>query len=206
MNIESSIRILFQLATRIKWISEIDLVAYMNFDSLNKYQCIDSFYNLPFPISVSAICQDYLVVQSCSYLDEYDNYFTIKNFPNEKERILKLKRIVKPAYKKIKSWKDLKKMRNNIIAHNHRVNGESIYDSVEKVTYIVPSSNEEYTLLADLIFIITQNIEPVFPDIVKSMNFSSTLRDFLVIKSEKINTYEELKRIEDEIEINKNCP
>ena len=45
MQVESSIHILFQLATKIKWISETELVTFMNRDYLQQIKYIDNFFN-----------------------------------------------------------------------------------------------------------------------------------------------------------------
>lgn len=206
MQVESSIHILFQLATKIKWISETELVTFMNRDYLLQIKYSDNFFNkINYPTSVSGICQDHLIIFCCSFLDEYEKVFTPSQFPNETDRILKLKKITLPAYKQIKKWKDLKKIRNNIIAHNLRIKGKSILDHNEKVKYNIPTTNEEYTLLADLIFIIAENIHLVFPETTDKIDFNITLRDHLTFESEKLNSFEVFKKIEKEIEKNKNC-
>lgn len=211
MQLTSSIRILFQLATKVRWISETELVTFMNSNYLKQLKYNDDFYNaLPYPTAVSGICQDMLMIFSCSFIDEYEKEFTPSKFPDEANRILELKRITMPAYKQIKKWKDLKKIRNNIIAHNHRINnGKSIFDSKERITYNIPATNEEYTLLADLVFIIAEKIHFIFPELIKEIDLSKTLRDYLNIKSEKksekINSFRLYKQIEKEIEENKNC-
>jgi hypothetical protein len=207
MQITSSIRILFQLATKVKWISETELITFMNSTYLKQIKYIDEFYNtFSYPTAVSGICQDMLIVYSCSFIDEYENEFTSSKFPKEANRILELKRITLPAYKQIKKWKDLKKIRNNIIAHNHRINGKSIFNNKDKITYNIPATNEEYTLLADLVFIIAENIPPIFPELITEIDFNESLRDHLNIKSEKINTFNVYRQIKKEIEVNKNCP
>ena len=203
MNIKSSIHILFELATKIKWISDTSLTAEMNSEYLSNVRYYDEFYNkYTYPICISAICQYLEIIYCCSFMDEYENWFTPGKFPDETNRILKVKNVVKPAYKRIKKWNDIKKLRNNILAHNHRIDGESIFEIENKIKYNVPSSNAEYVLLSDLIFIIAKNIYPVFPEIVTESNFKLTLRDQLKFQSEKIDAYSEYKKIEKEIENN----
>jgi hypothetical protein len=207
MNVKSSIRILFQLATKIKWISDTSLTSFMNRPYLSQIKYYDDFFNsLSFPTSISGICQDFQIIYCCSFIDEYDKWFTPAKYPEEKDRILKVKRIVLPAYNRIKSWKDLKTLRNQIIAHNHRINGKSIFDHESKVKYNVPTTNEEYVLLADLVFLIAHYISPVFPEIVKEIDFNISLRDHLSLQSEQIDSYSEYKRIEKEVENRRNCP
>jgi hypothetical protein len=201
MQISSSIRILYQLATKIKWFSEIELATFMNKDYLKQLKFNDDFYNkYPYPTSVSSISQDMIIIYTCSFLDEYDNVFTPAVFPSESKKIIELKNNVLPAYRQIKKWKDLKKIRNNIIAHNHRINGKSIFDLNEKIKYTIPSTNAEYTLLADLVFIIAENILPIFPELLDEIDFNKSLLDHLDIDSEKIDTFITYRKIKNEIE------
>lgn len=205
MQIKSSIHILYYLATRIKWISETELITFMNREYLDNIKYLNSFYaKMKYSTSVSGICQDYLSIYCCSFLDEYEKVLTPKQFPDEAEKIVRLKRIVLPAYRQLKKWKDLKKFRNNVIAHNHRINGISIFEHEQKIKYNIPATNEEFTLMADLVFIIAQNIHIVFPETTDSIDFNVSLRDHLNINSSKFNTFKVYKKIEKEIEKNKN--
>lgn len=201
MLVSSSIRILYQLATRIKWFSEIELATFMNKEFLEQIKFHDDFYNkYSYSTSVSSICQDMIIIYTCSFLDEYDNFFTPVVYPNETEKIIELKSIVLPAYRIIKKWKDLKKIRNNILVHNHRIKGNSIFDLNERMKYIIPSSNAEFTLLADLVFMIAENILPIFPELRNEIDFNESLLDHLNIDSEKLDTYTTYRKIKSEIE------
>jgi hypothetical protein len=206
MEIKSSIRILFQLATKAKWISETELVSFFNKEYLNQLRYSDKFYDkLPFQTSISSICQNYLVIYCCSFLDEYERVFNPSQFPNDSKKIIEFKKVVLPAYKRIKKWKDIKKLRNSLIAHNHRIKGKSIFDHDTRIKYNVPSTNEEFTLLADLIFLIAEQIHLYFPETVSKMDLKITLKDHIAIESDKLHGFEEFKRIKKEIEKNKNC-
>lgn len=200
MQIQSSIHILFHLATKIKWISETELITSMNFDYLQHIKYIDPSFEINYPTSVSGICKDYLIIFCCSFLDEFEKVFTISQFPIHTDRILKLKKITLPAYKQIKKWKDLKKIRNNIIAHNHRIQKKSIFDHTEKVKYNIPTTNEEYTLLADLIFLIAEKIYFVFPEMIEKLDLNMSLRDHLTLVSDKLDSIKVFIRIKQEIE------
>lgn len=202
MDIKSSIRILYQLGTNIKWISETSMITLSNRIYLERIEYLDEYFKtaISYPTSVSGICQNFLIINACSFIDEYENYFTYSNYPEEKDRILKFKKIVLPAYRQIKSWKDLKSLRNHIIAHNHRIKVKSIFDYKEKTTYNVPTTNGEYRLLADLIFLITTNINDIFPEMRKEEIINKTLMDYLNFKSDIVRASEEYKRIKMEIE------
>jgi len=107
---------------------------------------------------------------------------------------------VKPAVRKIKSWKGLKNLRNNIIAHNRRINGLSIFESTDVIHYNVPSSDEEYILLADLIFLIAENIEPIFPEIIQTIDQDIKVNQYMKLKSDKNDCFREHQEIKKEIE------
>ena len=204
MEIYSSIRILYQLATRIKWYSETELITFVYKNYLRQFKYNDeTFDKYSYPTAITCICQDMMLIYCCSFLDEYEREFTPSKFPKESERIINLKQIVLPAYKQIKSWTDLKTLRNNIIAHNHRKKGKSIFDFDDKTKYNIPTADREYTFLADLVILIAQNISYVFPEFTNKIDFTSTLYDHLEIASEKIETIGLLRQIEKEIEYNK---
>jgi len=205
MNIKSSLYILSYLATKTKWISDTSLLSEMNREYLSPIQYWDDFFNnYPFSMSASCICQDLQTIYCCSFIDEYERKFTPKRYPNEAEKIIRFKRIVLPAYKKIQSWKGLKNHRNYFLAHNYRINDKSVFDMEKKILLNVPTTNAEHILLADLVFLIAQNFIVVFPEIINSFELGKTLRDQLEYQSsKKENTLNELKKIEKEIEQNK---
>lgn len=62
-----------------------------------------------------------VLLNICSFLEEYDNHFLAFAENEFKERILRVKKIAKPAYNKVKEWRELKQYRNNIIAHTLRI-------------------------------------------------------------------------------------
>jgi hypothetical protein len=69
-----------------------------------------------------------ILLKACSFLEEWNNVFGINTEEKDKEKIIMIKKIVKPAYKCISTWKDLKDFRNHYIAHNHRNReGKNIY-------------------------------------------------------------------------------
>jgi len=65
-----------------------------------------------------------ILMNVCSYLEEYNKNFSTASEPQYQSRIAEIKKIAKPAYKEISKWKDLKVYRNNMIAHNFRIDGK----------------------------------------------------------------------------------
>lgn len=206
MNIKSTLYILSSLATKIKWISETSIISIAHRVPLSQISYCDEFFNkYPFSVSVSAICQDLQTIFCCSFIDEYDNKFNPKRYPNEAENIIRFKKIVSPAYKKIKIWKKgLVNHRNYLLAHNYRINGKSVFDMKEKVILNVPTTNAEYVLLSDLVFLIAMNFKIVFPQIMDEFDFNESLLDHIEFQSKKtnVNTLQELTIIEQEIKEN----
>ena len=92
----------------------------------------------------------YIMLEAISFLDEYNSNFTelkVEKEYHERLRIVKL--VCRPIIRQINKWKDLKRFRNNIIAHPWRENGNLIVDMDEN--YIVPRSWIEIRFLKDLI-------------------------------------------------------
>jgi len=87
-----------------------------------------------------------ILLKACAFLDEWNTVFGIDTETNDKELILKIKKIVKPASRCISDWKDLRNFRNQAIAHNHRDrNGKNIY--INRVEYNYPQNVREIYLL-----------------------------------------------------------
>lgn len=63
---------------------------------------------------------NYAIMECCSFLEEYDKSFYQLVEEEYKDRILVIKKIVKPAVNRIRAWKDMKKFRNDIVAHPWR--------------------------------------------------------------------------------------
>lgn len=144
-----------------------------------------------------------IFILSCSYLDEWNNHFTHKKYPTYASKIEHLKKITKPALKKINSWSGLKSLRNVVFAHNLRdKNGKSIFSSDEKLKFTFPMSYSEASLLIQLINIITEELYSTFSDITIDINRS--IIDSLEITINHIDTKRELKLIVEEIEKLKN--
>lgn len=98
------------------------------------------------------------IIDTCSYLYEYENIFGIKTESEYHDRIILIKSICKPAIKQIKEWSDLNNIRNWLLAHNLRINkGKMIYNQT-LLDYNVPTTIHEVELLASCIQIINHII------------------------------------------------
>jgi hypothetical protein len=65
-----------------------------------------------------------IIMNVCSFLDEYNNHFSVRVESEFHDRIYQVKKIAKPAFKKLNEWKDIKDYRNHMIAHNFRIDGD----------------------------------------------------------------------------------
>ena len=146
-------------------------------------------------------CTNNIFILAVSFLDEWNEHFTPNNLPTYKDRILKVRRITKPAFKRIAKWKDLKNGRNIIFAHNFRVKGQDIFTSGKKHNLKFPMYNTEVSLLHDLIWLVGQELLDEFTDI--DIDENRSIQDGINFQSEHIDSDAEVMKIYDEIAANK---
>lgn len=142
-------------------------------------------------------CTNNIFIHAVSFLDEWNKHFTPNNLPTYKDRILKVRRITEPAFKRIKKWKGLKDGRNIVFAHNFRIKGQDIFTSGEKHNLIFPMYNTEISFLHDLIWLIGEELLDEFSDIEIDVNRS--IQDGINFQSEHIDSHAEVTKIFDEI-------
>lgn len=133
------------------------------------------------------------VIDAYSYLAEYEGVFGIKTENSFRKRIVDVKTINKPLINKIKEWKDLGNLRNQLLAHNLRQgkNGQFIF-GLERLDYNAPRTIYDLFLLSNLIQFITQTFH---------LEFSSELKDSSItnpkdnLTTTKMMTKEEVSTI-----------
>ena len=104
-----------------------------------------------------------ILLKSCAYLDEWNKIFGVATELKDKEIIITIRKIAKPAYKNVMSWKQLKDFRNHFIAHNHRDSeGKNIY--LNNVDYNSPQSIGEIYLLVYSLKRMTDVVYAFYPD------------------------------------------
>jgi hypothetical protein len=87
-----------------------------------------------------------ILLKSCAFIEEWNKVFGVLTEPEDKTKILMVKRIAKPSMKCVAEWKNLREFRNEAIAHNHRnKDGKNIY--LNYPSYHSPQSNGEIFLL-----------------------------------------------------------
>ncbi len=102
-----------------------------------------------------------------SYFDEYHGYF-FKNLSQEK------KNKISPYYKRIKqeinSYPDIKKFRNQVIAHNLRIDQKSVPVYTKLNNYKVPQNAIELSIVITCIEYLTIIINRNFPIAFKKVS------------------------------------
>jgi hypothetical protein len=133
------------------------------------------------------------VIDSVSFLDEYQQVFGVKTEKKYKDRIIITKAINKPLISKICEWKDLRDFRNNLLAHNLRKgkNGDYIF-SIENLDYNAPRNLYDLFLLTNLIQFSTHTINSEFENEIKEFA-SKTTKD--IKPNNRILTKDDVSKI-----------
>ncbi len=141
-----------------------------------------------------------ILLKACSYLDEWNKVFGIQTEDNDRDEIIKIKQLAKPAYKCISTWKHLREFRNEAIAHNHRdKNGENIY--LSKKPFNSPQTTSEIYLLIFCLNRMTRCIDLFYPEVITKvltkMKRKGRWRDFKRMSKKAIK--EKMKQIDNGI-------
>lgn len=110
-----------------------------------------------------------VLLDVCSYIDEYNKHFASKSESQFKDRILSVKRIAKPAFKKINEWSGLKEYRSQMIAHNFRVN-EDIFSFNKLGQYKAPRTYADIAMLRKYLMMVQTIIEAEFQNELPNIN------------------------------------
>lgn len=88
---------------------------------------------------LSFLVQSMVIMHLNAFLDEYDRHFKSSN-PDISLAVKNCKKIAKPFVRTLREWKELKKFRNEVVAHNMRngFNGASILSELH--SYDAPNS------------------------------------------------------------------
>lgn len=95
-----------------------------------------------------------------SYFDEYDDHFSKNLSQEEKSKISPYYRRIK---KELKVYPDIKKFRNQVIAHNLRVNQKSVPVNTKLNSYKVPQNIMELVIIITCVEYLTIIINRNFP-------------------------------------------
>jgi len=131
------------------------------------------------------------IIDSVSYLDEYDNIFGITTENEFKERVIIVKRINKPLISKIKEWKHLRALRNYLMAHNLRIGekGDFIFGG-QDINFNAPRTINDSFLLSNLIQFSTLTLNSEFEyerNLMKDKIVKTILQPVNQISNEEIS-------------------
>lgn len=147
--------------------------------------------------ALNGILSNYTILQYCSFLEEYNNYFIPSRFENHyKERVLIVRKRNKPGLKRISEWKDLFGFRNQMVAHNFRIDKNSFFsEKLKELKYSIPNSNSEKNLMDGILYLICWNIKLEFPEIINELNPNGLMLDKLNIPTSIVDNEKELEEL-----------
>lgn len=158
------------------------------------------FDKYPSDMIMKAVLYNHTLLICNAILDEFNREFTPLKCTEFADRVNKFRRQIKPVLGRIDKWKDLKNYRNQIIAHNLRIKGISIFDKDDKsISYNAPHTNNEIKLLVELLALITMNIGVEFPELRDSLNMSEHINDKLALNFVNIDLKAEHDAVVEEI-------
>jgi len=110
-----------------------------------------------------------VMLMTNSLMDEFEKYFLpYKSSSKEtKNRIDSFEYIIEPILAQIKKWCDLRKFRNNVLAHNFRVDADgfkSVHLNNKLKSYNIPESTMDLITLLKLLDSITRIVEEMFKE------------------------------------------
>lgn len=104
------------------------------------------------------------LLTATKFIDEYNRFFRSSN-PKVKKAINSTKKILKPAIKEVTKWVDLNPFRNNVLAHNFRIekkNNDSVFEHGGFSAYNIPETVTDLIVLIECISIAGRIIERNF--------------------------------------------
>lgn len=197
-NIKESLNILAQLATQIDYLKENWLTLFKNQEYMKQLKLAGYYHNQTFVETTSGIIQNMIIIKANAFLDEYNQEFNVSKFPEYKDQILRIKRICKPIMRVINKWSDIKSYRNEILGHNLRKDGESLF--LSKTNYKIPFTNYDHLALCELIFMIADQLKYEFENIMKDL-INTNLTNNFSIKQENLLSQNDLEEIKKEVEL-----
>lgn len=94
------------------------------------------------------------IIQTVSFLDEFDNFLGSNPEIPENEIVLVSKKIVQPAIDRIREWDGMRSVRNTLLAHNLRnrkKHNQFIFSENDLENASIPNHISEYELLTKCI-------------------------------------------------------
>lgn len=141
----------------------------------------------------------YMILETQSYLEEYQKYFIPKNVESEfSERVLVARKLCKPLLKQIGKWKGLKEFRDNIVAHPWRTGSAIVVPLNSK--FDVPRTWIEFQFLKDLVHYIHAIISGEFKiEMDESLYYGNKLSENIPPRFTKDEINHEIKILHEEL-------
>ncbi|NGP89190.1 hypothetical protein [Fodinibius halophilus] len=147
-----------------------------------------------------------IILDSCSFLDEWDSILGVKTEKKFRNRILKVKKTAAVASRAVRSWKDLRDFRNEVIAHNFR---DKTYNFTfdRMAHYDCPQSHDELWYLVNFIDRMANVLANEFPkksaDILKEFPRTMGSEEHRANRKSLQELNELLKKVDKEISFHK---
>jgi len=141
----------------------------------------------------------YIILETQSFLEEYQKYFNPKNVEIEySERVLVARKLCKPLFKQIEKWKGLKDFRDNIVAHPWR-NDNAVVVPLSSM-FDIPRTWIEFQFLKDLVHYMYEIIYGEFNlEMDESLYYADTLSENVPAKFTVDEINEEIKNMHKEL-------
>lgn len=104
------------------------------------------------------------LLTATKFMDEYNRFFRSSS-PEVNKEINITKKILKPAIKEVTKWVDLNAFRNNVLAHNFRIekkNNDSVFEHGGFSAFNIPETVTDLMILIECISMAGQIIEKKF--------------------------------------------
>jgi hypothetical protein len=119
---------------------------------------VDNDTELVFYVNTSSM----IVLQADAFLEEYHQY--LRSDKSEMMATIEnIKRAVKPSLKLINQWKERKEFRNNVLAHNLRNGGKSVFERGLS-SFDVPKEGADLHVLVSCIGMIKDVFQSAFQE------------------------------------------
>jgi len=141
-----------------------------------------------------------ILLNTCTFLEEYDHNFLTLAEPKYKERIKIVMNIAKPVLKKIREWTGLRELRNEMLAHTWRKKKTKELSLVDIFKYDTPRTYWEIQILEKYLTMIVGLIEIEFREELAQMaSYVLSLKQTPIAPKEHLNIFEEMDGLIKEI-------
>lgn len=139
-----------------------------------------------------------ILLETNVFLEEYHNQFTQVEVEYS-NRVKDVKQIAQPIIRRINQWKDIRKFRSQIIAHNWR-DKQNNFVIPDISFYDIPRNALEYQILSDLLGYVIAIINAEFvKEVEETQHYFESIRPQPVPPTDYSNLNRELEEIQAEV-------